>query len=257
MIRTLADIQEHFRRIAAASPDIADVVVGDSEEIISLERSRLTYPLLWLETPQINWSLENVGEREYTLFFVVLINVKPENWQHQNYILHRTLEITNRILTKLRDDHREDILKLGSSAQSDPIMGWGTDFDYGYRTRISIQAPLSKCEPCHFSEACPASAQAAFTWSNQAVGNFSSLVLTDESNYAELSGWTATWRWQIDDGETQSSSSLPGPDMGAGYYMLLWLEISRGDCTLIASAYITATVSCAESVPFLLSTEYC
>jgi hypothetical protein len=257
MIRTLADIHTYFRQLAESSTDIKYFIVGDSEQILSEDRSRLDYPLLWLETPSVNWNIQNVGEREYVLFFTILVNTKPETWHHQQYILHRTLEITNRIISKLRSDHQDEVLKIGLRMQSDPILGFGNDFDHGWRTRMSIMAPMSKCEPCHFISSCPVGAMAAFKWENITDGSFSNLFITNTSNYAEATGWTTTWHWKIDGGAEQTSNDVPGPDLGTGSYMLLWLTIEKDDCSLVASAYITNSVSCGESVPQLLPIEYC
>jgi hypothetical protein len=255
MITTLADIQHYFRQLATTSPDIKHFIVGDAEQILSEDRGRINYPVLWLETPRLSWSIKN-GQRAYDLYFVVLFNAKPENWTHQQYILHRSLEITSRIITKMRSDAEDDIIIIGD-ASSDPILGYGHDHDYGWRTRISIQAAIGPCKPCHFLAACPVGAMAAFSWENKADGGFSNLAVTDTSNYADTTGWTITWYWKIDTGTTQSSSSLPGPDFGSGSFMLLWVVIERGECTLTASAYITAIASCGNSVPQLLSLKYC
>jgi len=257
MVRTLADIQAYFRRLVSDSPDLATVLVGDSEEILSIDRSQIVYPVLWLETPTLSWSLDQVGEREYLLYFTILLGTKPENYRHQEYLLHKTLELTNKVLTKLRSDHLDDVLKIDINAQSDPITGYGHDFEYGWRTRLSILSPVTKCYDNDFDPACPVGSWAAFTWSNNSPGGFSDLVLEDVSNYADVSGWTVTWRWKIDNGATQTSSTVPGPDLGAGSYMLLWLELELGDCQLLASAYITSAQSAGESVPYLLSIEYC
>jgi hypothetical protein len=257
MLRTLADLNQYFRNLVEASTDLKSIVVGDSEEILSLDRDSLDYPVLWLETPTVNWSLSQVAERTYTFFFVILINAKPENWKHQEYIMHRTLELTNRVLSQIRSDHLEDVLKMDVRAQSDPILGYGHDHDYGWRTRLSLMMPMTKCQPCEFPSHCPVGAWAAFEWHNNVNGDFSNLVLTDRSNYAELSGWSVTWHWKIDNQNPQSSAATPGPDLGPGSFMLIWLELQRDKCTLIASAYVTSNISCGESVPYLLSIEYC
>lgn len=258
MLKTLADIQAYFRHLADISPDIQEFVVGDSEQVLSIDRSAIQYPVLWLETPSVGWSFSNVGQREYQFFFVVLTNTTADSWQHQQYILHRTLEITSWIIAKMRDDHLAGIIQASAfSASSDPILAYGHDHDYGWRTRLSITSPIGPCPDCHFPDPCPAGALAAFTWSNEAAGSFGNLVIEDTSNYAEATGWAAEWSWQIDGGAVNTSPTAPGPALGAGDYILITLSITRGDCTKQASALIPSNAAnCGESVPTLLKTEY-
>jgi len=256
-MKTLADIQAYFRNLADISPDINEFIVGDSEQILSIDRSAIQYPVLWLETPSVTWSFSAVGQRQYQFFFVVLINTTTDSWQHQQYILHRALEISGWLLEKLRADHHDGVLKIAFDASSDPILAYGHDNDFGWRTRVGIMSPIGPCADWCATDPCPAGARAAFTWSNETAGSFSNLVIEDTSNYGEATGWATAWSWQVDGGAVNTSSSPPGPDVGAGDYILITLTITLGDCTRQSSALILSNaVACGASVPSILKNEY-
>jgi hypothetical protein len=257
MIRTLADIQEYFRRLATISPDIQEFVVGDSEQILSLDRSKMDYPVLWLETPTIRWDFDRVGSREYDFHIVILSNSPIDTWAYQQYILNQTAEITHWLLAKLKSDHADEVLQLSFSASSQPIVGYGHDHDYGWRTRLTIQAPMLSCADCHFPEVCPIGSIASFTWSNNVDGDFSNLVLTDTSIYTNEPGWAIAWNYQIDNGTVVTGSDVPGPDLGAGTYIKVWLIITNKDCTLTASAVFRNAVACGDSVPYMVENNFC
>jgi len=248
MLYTIADIEEYFRQLAANHVGIKDVVIGDSEEVLSVDRSRLNYPLLWLETPDVNWNLRSPMRREYSIAFVVLINAQTDNWKLQRYILHQTLEITQSLLARISEDASMGWFKIPANAKSDPILGYGHDHDYGWRTSFSIETPMNACADCQLLSP---GAWAFFTWQNNTPGGFTNLIIQDESDLGELT-WTTTWRWQIDAGTVQTSSNLPPENLGSGAYIIIWKTMVSGSITRIASAFIVAEERCGASVPYLI-----
>jgi hypothetical protein len=247
MLYTLADIEEYFRRLGAAHPGIQQVVIGDSEEVLSVDRSTLNYPLLWLETPDVNWIMRTM-QREYSIAFVVLMNAQTDNWQRQRHILDRSLQLTESLLARIAEDASRTWFSMAGNAKSDPIMGYGHDHDYGWRTTMTIEVPMNACADCALA---PTSGWASFTWENTTPGNFNGMLFADESDLGELT-WATTWRTQIDGGTIQSSSSPPPTNLGTGSYLKVWKTMTSGSITRIASAFIEASERCGASVPYLI-----
>lgn len=257
MLSTLAEIQQYFKNIADQHPDIKGVVVGDSEQISSVDRSKLDYPVLWLETPTVSWKMGQNARRNYDFYFVVLWNSSTDNWDHQQYILNQTLIITEQILSKIREDFADEILMLSSnSAASDPILGYGHDHDYGWRTRISIDGYMITCAPtCKFPTACQPGKMASFTWQNNNVGSFTDLIVTDTSTF--VPGQDAQWTWQIDDADPVESTTPPPANLGEGDFILITLKLIDDKCIREASAVFSNKGNCGSSVPYIVLKEYC
>lgn len=257
MLNTLAEIQAYFENIAEVHPDINDFVVGDSEQILSLDRSNLSYPVLWLETPTVNWSIRENPARTYDTNFVVLINSPADTWQHQQYILNRTLTITEQILSKIKDDHSDGkLVKLENRATSNPILGYGHDHDWGWRTRLSIDGYMITCAgTCKFPTDCEPAEMASFTWANNILNGFNDVEIVDTSTFTP--GQAAQWTYQIDEGAVVSSSTPPNGDLGTGNYMLVTLTLIDDKCTKKASAFFMNAVNCGDSVPYIIDKKYC
>jgi len=254
---TLAELQTYLRHLGDTHPGIKEVIIGDSEQVLSLDRSKMEYPLLWIETPRVSWTFQDNPRRHYDLHFVVLINTPVDNWQHQQYILHRALLITEQILVKIRDDHDEDLVFVeGRQAVSDAVLGYGHDHDYGYRTSLRIKSHMASCaSSCYWPDPCPVGAMARFRWTNGVVGELSDVLFEDTSLPSD-EAWTTLWTWQVDSGEVNQSSDPPPRNLG-GNYAFVTLTITLGECSLTASALVLPEPACGESVPYLLDQNYC
>ncbi|MEO0873118.1 MAG: hypothetical protein AAFY48_00790 [Bacteroidota bacterium] len=250
---SLAELQAYFVRLGEIHPDIKQVVIGDSDQIISLDRSQLEYPLLWVETPRVDWLFDPHPQRYYNLSFVILLNTAVDNWQREQYVLHRSLEITEQLIAKMQSDDCDNLINLrDAKATSDPILGYGHDNDFGYRTSLRIRAYMqSSAPPVIWNDPCPVGALARFVWTNNSPGDFTDITFTDAS-LPEDESWGTLWTWQIDDGPTQGDENPPPNNLGAGNYLYVTLTITSGSCTLTASNLIYASSATGGSVPKII-----
>ena len=255
---TLAELQYYLRNLGQLHPDIQDVIVGDSEQILSLDRSNLTYPVLWIETPTIDWDFGDNPHRYYNLAFVVLINTPADTWQHQQNILNRTAIITEQLLARLWSDAHANLIQLKrTTAKSEPILGYGVDNDYGWRTTLRPRAYMDSCaKTCLWPDVCPVGSLARFTWENQSLGDFTNIIFEDASLPAD-ENWLTSWSWQVDEGEVMTDKDPPPPDQGQGNYIYVTLTITLDECVLTASALIFNHQPCGTSVPGLIDKSYC
>ena len=256
MTQTLADLQYYFRTLAEQSTDIQQFNIGDAEQVLSLERSKGKYPLLWLETPYISWKWDNNAKRTYDFYFVVLINSKVDDWDYQQYILHRASEITATLIKRMKQDHSDEVIKIVNIGQSMPILGYGHDHDYGYRTSISFEVPLGKCPDYSFVNSCPKGNKLAFTWSNRNPGGFTDLQITDESELNDSLDWEITWRYRIDNSGVVESEDPPQSNLGSGSFILIWVHATDGICEFTASAVFSNGMGCGLSVPTIIKAQW-
>lgn len=255
---TLAELQTYFRQLGDRHPGINQVVIGDSEEILSVDRSKLNYPVLWIETPRVSWEFLDNPRRYYSLVFVVLENSPTDAWQHQQYLLDKTLTITEQLLAKMRDDMNDQLIFVDmATAQSDAILGYGHDHDYGWRTSFRVRSYMDSCaSTCLWETACPVGALARFNWVNNNPGDFTDIDFTDSSLPADAA-WLTAWSWQVDNGPVTVDKDPPPPNQGTGNYMYVTLTLTLGDCVLQASAIILAAQPCGDSVPYIIDKSYC
>lgn len=253
-----AELTTYLERLGTLHPLVKQVVIGDSEQILSLDRNILQYPVLWIETPDVDWSFDDNPNRYYNLSFVVLINAQVDTWQHQQYILHKTLQITEQLLAKMRDDADANLIQLRKgTAKSSPILGYGHDHDYGWRTSLRVRAYMDSCaSDCLWQDVCPVGAMPRFTWTNNILGDFTDIIFQDASLPADES-WLTSWSWQVDEGPVTIDKDPPPPNQGPGNYMFVTLTITLGDCVLTASALLFADQQCGTSVPYLLDKNHC
>ena len=255
---TLAELDTYIRRLGDVHPEIKSVVIGDSEEILSLDRSKIEYPVLWVETPKVDWRFADNPLRYYDVAFVVMMNSPTDARNHQRYILDKTLTITEQILAKIRNDADENLIIVDNgSATSNPILGYGHDHDFGWRTTLRIRASMNSCAPsCLWPDVCPVGSLARFTWTNNQLGDFTNIVFDDASLPSD-EAWVTLWTWQVGDGPIMEDKDPPPPNQGAGNYMFVTLTITLGDCVLTASALVYNNIQCGNSVPYLIDKTYC
>lgn len=148
MIETLNQIVEYFQGLVDWHPQLATFSYGDSELIQANERARTEYPLLWLETPDITYKIEEF-EKHYQCFFVLLKNTKSDDWDEQHQEQHNLSIILDHLLQKIHDDHRAgELLANMKSLKAEPVFpSFGTDYCVGWRITIYLRVPLAQCPP--------------------------------------------------------------------------------------------------------------
>jgi len=260
IIHGTADIEAYFERLADNHPDIMDFVVGDSEHILSRDRSSLEYPCLWLESPNVNWDFGTKRSMDYEFSISILENVPDDAWRREQYLKHKLLLITGHILHQINQDAEAGIILLtGKRAKSMFLPRMGNDNSILWRTDLVFSTPLSWCAPtCKLPDACPAGTLAMFKWENSITGGFTGLSVTNLSKPTDEM-WDYEWEWQIDDGAPQSSTSETPAISGAGDWIYISLKITGEDesCVRYASAYFNHLKNCGVSVPYLINKKDC
>lgn len=258
VVKSYAELTEYFRRIAEDHPDINYFIVGDDDKILSKDRSLLDYPVLWLEKPDVNWSMINDLSRTYTVSFVLLENAAIDDWAKEDDIYNKLLNITGQILQWMQEDSQSDLIKIDfRSITSNPINTYGHDNDNGWRTTIKIIGKEGQCAPaCKRQNICPVGTLAKFSWDNATAGDFTALTIINETLPTD-EAWTWEWVWSIDAGPSETSTSMIPSISGAGKHIYIQLKITSGDCVRYASAKLDNKLNCGESNPFVMDQKYC
>lgn len=258
IVGSLAELEAYFESLWQSYPGSGSFVTGDSHKIVTLDRSSLTYPVLWLETPEVDWNFSNKYQREYKIAFVILWNSPPDNWQRVRFVKSRSLDIVDHLLRWMQQDKEEVLLDYESlRASSYPIAPWGHDNDVGWRTELGIRTPISYCpEACKRQNVCPVGTLAKFSWHNANHGDFTGLGITNLT-LPEDEDWDFEWTWQINDNPVETSTDDTPFISEPGDYILISLKITLGGCTRYASAFFSSAGNCGESVPYLLTKIDC
>lgn len=250
-----ADFIHYFRQLAAAHTDIKAFFVGNSDRILSAERSTIEYPVLWLEDPDVTVSDNGGLFVRYESSFVILCNAKLDDWQQQDYNLDKTYQIALEIIRKLKYDAEEgdclfDLL-LGS-IRIQRIHTLTHDNDWGWRVDFAIQETEAACiDACKWGvDSCPIGAKAAFSWNNQTAGDFTNLIITNESE-PEFHAWSYLWTWHFDEEAVQTSTEEVPVISGTGKWLYIRLLITDSNqCEREATAYFCNEKNCGRSVPY-------
>jgi len=258
IVKSYAELTEYFRRIAEDHPDINYFIVGDDDKILSQDRSFLKYPVLWLEKPDVNWTMINDLRRSYTVSFVVLENAAIDDWAKEDRIYSELLNITGQILQWIEEDKQAGIIDVDlANVNSNPINTYGHDNDNGWRTTIRVIGKEGQCAPaCKRQNVCPVGTLAKFSWDNANAGDFTALTITNETLPSE-EPWSWEWTYSIDGGPAETTTSAVPTISKAGNNIYLQLKITSGDCIRYASAKFGNKLNCGESNPFVMDQKYC
>ena len=259
IVNTYSEYMAYFRDLADANPDINGFVSGDSLRILSQDRSSLEYPVLWVESPQVNWVFQNgLLKQVFQGAFVVLQNAELEHWQQEDFVMDKCCKITSDLIRKVKLDAEAGLFYLElNQFGSNPIQTYGHDNDHGWRTEISIFTNDGYCvDECKDQSFCPVGTLARFEYNNAVEGDFSSLTITNKT-LPESYGFTFEWTWQIDEQAEQTSTDTNPIISGTGKYCLINLKITSGACIRYASIFISNKKNCGQSVPYKLESKYC
>lgn len=149
MITNLTELVAYFQGLVDWHPDLVEFHYGDSERIQSADRTRINYPILWLETPDIQYRFRSDFDKHYKCFFVLLANTREDDWQGQDELKHQLATVMDHLILKIHEDKGQGILIPDlSSLTADYIFPrFGTDHCVGWRMTIDIRVPIMQCPP--------------------------------------------------------------------------------------------------------------
>lgn len=149
MITNYSTYIDYFRTLATQHNDINDFVYGGSQRILAREMGDLSYPVLWLEIPDI---IPGSGLSDLHLRFtggLMILQATPQDYEMEDDALNDTSLIAISILQRMIDDADQGlfdfspnnaVLQAKPPFSGDNDHGWHIDFD----VTISADACLNE-----------------------------------------------------------------------------------------------------------------
>jgi hypothetical protein len=146
LLRNQRQYKEYFKAIALAHKEIKAFYFGGIEQIQSLFKSKVEYPVMWLEYYDTNLrdlkSDNFLGMKKGSL--VIMSKCAVNNFDEYQAVEEKSEEIIFDIISKIRKDYDENILKTElnnfSWAAIDPYF---VDNCHGIRMEFNFHSPLN------------------------------------------------------------------------------------------------------------------
>lgn len=145
MLNNVTDYLVYFTALAEAHRDIRDFAYGNSERILNRQRSKIKYPLLWLEVPDFS---ENKFSEEGGVLYgsmVILMNYKKGDSKQYLEREELTLKIMQQIVARMIEESAEGSIRLlSNNIKIEACDPWSADNDLGWRIDFQLRVD-SEC----------------------------------------------------------------------------------------------------------------
>lgn len=147
---TYNELVEYLETMPAKITGLKGATVGADEEIFNLQPSRIQYPHLWAETPDVTFvgNDDNTGKR-FALGLHVVTNEPKGTNKEANKRLSAMLTLAEEVYAQIvadADSGEFDLILKDDEAA--PIRAYSADNLYGWRLEISIELPRCTCDGC-------------------------------------------------------------------------------------------------------------
>lgn len=123
--------------MVAANTTINDFVVGGSDRILNRERALISYPVFWLEHPDVKPYYKGGANVIFQGAFLVLYNA--DNVDTEEADLNAALNVCFQILTRMADDADAGEFTFDMNDVDINMKGnWSGDNDWGWRVTFDI-----------------------------------------------------------------------------------------------------------------------
>ena len=142
---SLDELETYLEGFKPAIAALASVEIGDEEEILNRQNSRIKYPCMWVETPAVSLISTPPG-RMFKLAITFLYDVPKKDRKQERQRRSIALDIAEKAWTKLEDDEETGLFQLDSTrTEGDPITKWSGDNDTGYRFELTLTTGRNDC----------------------------------------------------------------------------------------------------------------
>lgn len=145
---TYQEIVDYLHALPDHIAGLRGATVGADEDIFNLQNTRIQYPHLWVETPDVRFTGTDANPEIQFRFSMVVVTNEPKRTNPEaNAALSRTLKMMEKIWAKLLDDADGDLFDL-LLADSDalPVRQWSGDNCFGWRLEpVTIVLPRLEC----------------------------------------------------------------------------------------------------------------
>lgn len=248
MINTPGELRTYMEIIAAEHKQINDFYYGNYDEIMGADRSRMSFPLLWLEDMEVTPEGEDSFQLIFDFSFVILSNSPKDDKSRQLNNHELTFRIAMAILSRLKKDSEDDVIGfLLDNINIEPIYTFGNDNDQGWRATIKLVSDSLLCESAdEWNDYFPAGTIPRFSFNP----DLHDMIFTNTSTPAGES-WTTQWRYKKNSEAFQTSFGDSLSVIGSFDQLYVEMSITKdGTHLLYASTYLTEQ-KLGFSVPFI------
>jgi hypothetical protein len=147
MYSTYEQLVAYFRALPTVVSDLKGATVGHDEDIEGLQNTRILYPHLWVETPEVKFVGTDYNPATRYYFSISVITNEPlQKPEEGNAKLSATLMVMQSVWARMLEDADEELFDLVlQDGDGDPIRQWSADNAYGWRLRVAIDLPRYEC----------------------------------------------------------------------------------------------------------------
>lgn len=134
---------DYFRQLQRKHKKLAGFAHGPASRIVALDRSSLSYPALWVETP--TYTPEDNGAGNITCTgsgAIVILKETDGSYEQEDAAWGETLLILYSVLSRIKQENRGFTL---SKKPIDPVSPMFVSNLVGWRYEFDIEEPLDLC----------------------------------------------------------------------------------------------------------------
>lgn len=143
------DLKTYFAQKAAALG--LSFVYGASERILNRQSSDLTYPVLWLEVPDISVFRDGGLKKRFRAAFIILENREADDYDGQDNTLDALWLKTETLLSTIQADSEAGVVDFDfdmTRCESQHKPKFSADDDWGWRTELTIVGGACEMPNC-------------------------------------------------------------------------------------------------------------
>lgn len=145
--KTYIELVAYFEGLKDTVNGLKGVTVGADEEMLDQQGSRIKYPHLRVDTPEIRFINEDESMiTQYTFRMFVLTNGPTKTNAEENQKLSDTAKIAERIIRRIWQDADADKFDVVNGDKAgDAVRKWSGDNCFGWWFSVSIQLYTDEC----------------------------------------------------------------------------------------------------------------
>lgn len=147
-VTSFSSLIAYFQNLASSHVDINDFVHGPSRRILEKNRSSLNYPVLWLETPGVDFwdNGANWMDGTRSSAFLILKHADPNDFDAQDTVYAETEEMALQVLAKMIKDHKAKTFRFDlNSCSMRAVSTLHVNTEFGWRVEFDLENTVKIC----------------------------------------------------------------------------------------------------------------
>lgn len=250
MIKTPGELRNYMEVLATENKHIRKFFYGDYDDILGAERVKMEYPLLWMESPEVDPADEDHFSLVFSFAWLVLLNSPIDDKQRNLYNSEKAFRIALGIIARMVNDDEDGIINfdIDDVQLMEVRRAAGNNNETGWRVEMKILSNIAICYNENDWEGnLPEGIVPRFTWV------IDGKVITLSNNSEPGAGYTINWRCKFDHfDETVLEDHLDvvevSPAEWLSAYIIMELEGANGVKVMSSAIFVNEDETEGESV---------